>query len=387
MNQTPASEPVRKKRFVPGAFLIRAIVVISLAHVYVGWSLIPDLPDSSSMKLLPVVLLCLSVMVIPTRVFLRTWTDNHDLIDKFSWASSLFMGWFSSLFVFTLLGDLIFLLPQTEAWRAEGSLAVVALSLLVTIIGYWNARKVARVVNQTVPLEGLPAALDGFTIVQITDLHVGPTIKRKYVKGVVDRVNGLNADMVAVTGDVVDGPVDHLSDDTAPLGDLRARHGVYIVTGNHEYYAGADNWIAEFQRLGLKTLLDEHVVLEHDGEQLVVAGVNDYSAPRVHDHHDSDPTAALAGSPPGLQKILLAHQPRSARAAEQAGVNLQISGHTHGGQFWPWNHFVRIQQPYTAGLHRHGDMWVYTSRGTGYWGPPKRFGAPSEITLIRLESA
>ena len=131
----------------------------------------------------------------------------------------------------------------------------------------------------------------------------------------------------------------------------------------------------------------EHVVVEHDGARLVIAGVNDFSATRLDPANGSDPEAAQSGSPAGVPKILLAHQPRSAPGAVEAGFDLQLSGHTHGGQFWPWNHFVRMQQPYTAGLHRLGRLWVYTSRGTGYWGPPKRFGAPSEITLIKLSAA
>jgi predicted MPP superfamily phosphohydrolase len=178
--------------------------------------------------------------------------------------------------------------------------------------------------------------------------------------------------------------VAQLSAHTAVLAQLTARHGAFIVTGNHEYYSGAAEWMAEFKRLGLHGLMNEHRVLEHRGAQLVIAGVTDYSAHTFDPAQRSDPAAALAGSPAGLPKILLAHQPRSAPAAAAAGFDLQLSGHTHGGQFWPWNLFVVLQQPYTAGLHRLNQLWVYTSRGTGYWGPPKRFGAPSEITLLRL---
>ncbi len=187
-----------------------------------------------------------------------------------------------------------------------------------------------------------------------------------------------------MTGDIVDGYVAKLAGEAEPLAGLSARHGAYVVTGNHEYYQGADEWIAAFRRLGLQPLLNAHVVLDHDGAALVIAGINDFSANNSAHHHVSDPQAALLECPKGAPKIMLAHQPRSAAAAEAAGADLQLSGHTHGGQFWPWNYFVRLQQPYVAGLHRLGGMWVYTSRGTGYWGPPKRFGAPSEITLITL---
>jgi predicted MPP superfamily phosphohydrolase len=186
----------------------------------------------------------------------------------------------------------------------------------------------------------------------------------------------------------------------APLAGLQSRHGTFFVTGNHEYYSGAHAWIVELRRLGLTVLMNEHVVLYHgkgvgltvDAQEdsqtmapLVLAGVNDFTAHHFDPNHRSDPALALQGAPAlALVRVLLAHQPRSAQAALAAGFDLQLSGHTHGGQFWPWNLFVPMQQPFTAGLNRLQSLWVYTSRGTGYWGPPKRFGAPSEITALRL---
>ena len=202
---------------------------------------------------------------------------------------------------------------------------------------------------------------------------------------IVNAVNALKPDLIAVTGDIVDGPVRELEAHTAPLAGLRSRHGAFFVTGNHEYYSGANAWMAEFARLGLRVLLNEHKVIEHQGASLVIAGVTDFGSHRFNPSHRSDPRIALAGAPMGASvRILLAHQPRSAPAAASAGFDLQLSGHTHGGQFWPWNLFVRFQQPFTAGLHRLNRLWIYVSRGTGYWAIPNRFGAPSEITLLRL---
>ena len=258
------------------------------------------------------------------------------------------------------------------------------LTPVITLVGFFMARRVATVVEVEVPLADLSPQLEGFTIVQISDIHVGPTIKRNFVEAIVDRVNRLSADMVAITGDVVDGSVRELAHHTEPLGRLESRHGTYIVTGNHEYYSGAHAWIHELRRLGTRVLLNEHVVLNHDGAKVAVAGVTDYSAHHFDPSHQSDPHGAVKGAPTGALKVLLAHQPRSASSAADAGYDLQLSGHTHGGQFWPWNLFVRLQQPFTAGLNRLGRMWVYINRGTGYWGPPMRFGVPSEITLIRL---
>jgi predicted MPP superfamily phosphohydrolase len=195
----------------------------------------------------------------------------------------------------------------------------------------------------------------------------------------------MQADMIAVTGDLVDGSVRQLAEHTQSMSRLSARHGVYFVTGNHEYYSGVSGWIAELRRLGVQVLINEHVVLRHEGAEIVVAGVTDYSAHHYDPSHKSDPAAAIAGAPlDAAVRVLLAHQPRSAFAAAPAGFHLQLSGHTHGGQFFPWNFFVRLQQPFTAGLHRLGSLWIYVSRGTGYWGPPKRLFAPSEITQLRL---
>jgi predicted MPP superfamily phosphohydrolase len=184
---------------------------------------------------------------------------------------------------------------------------------------------------------------------------------------------------------LVDGSVQQLSPHTAPLAGLAARHGVYFVTGNHEYYSGERAWTAEIRRLGLRVLKNEHVVLNHNGASLVLAGVTDLSAHHFDAAQHSDPAAALRGSPADAgAKILLAHQPNSAAGAAGAGFDVQISGHTHGGQFWPWNLFVGFFQPFTGGLYRLKNLRVYVSRGTGYWGPPNRFGVPSEITRIRL---
>jgi len=308
------------------------------------------------------------------------------------------MGLFSSMLVLTLARDAGLLLLWLADAMAPGRLpleglriasaeAVPLLGLLVTLLGFLNARRTAAVVKVDVPIKGLPPALQGFTLAQLSDIHVGPTIKQPYLRRIVDKVNALDADVVAITGDLVDGKVGELAAHTAPLADLKSRHGTFFVTGNHEYYSGAHAWVDELRRLGLTVLMNQHVVIQppgHSDKPLVLAGVTDYSAGHFDPAHRSDPEAALRGAPMNAVRVLLAHQPRSAPAAAKAGFDLQLSGHTHGGQFYPWNLFVRFQQPFTAGLHKLQNLWVYTSRGTGYWGPPKRFGAPSEITFLRL---
>lgn len=365
-------------------FALRVLPVLAALHAYIGWRLLPALPIGAAGMVLGALLLVVSAGLIPLGMFARFLVPRQALADRLTWAGSLAMGLFSSLLVLTVLRDLALAFGGAASVTTDTAVAVPMAASFVTLVGFVNARRLARVVRIDIPLAGLPQALEGFTIVQLSDIHVGPTIKADYVRAIVARANSLHADLIVITGDVVDGGVAQLAADTAPLAQLKARHGVYLVTGNHEYYSGAEAWLEEFRRLGLRTLVNEHVVIEHAGARLVLAGVTDFSAHAFVPGHRSDPGQALAGSPEGVPRVLLAHQPRSAPAAAAAGFDLQLSGHTHGGQFWPWNLLVFLQQPFTAGLHRLGRLWVYTSRGTGYWGPPKRFGAPSEISRVRL---
>lgn len=363
--------------------LLVGVLLIGL-HVFVGVTLVPDLSLGLFGSCMAWAYLALSAVLMRYGVLVRG--AGNALL---AWSGLLAMGIFSSLAVFSLVRAFMLALASLLGWESAGfapgsAIAVIAAVLAVTLFGLMDARRTARVVERDIALRNLPAALEGFSIVQLSDIHVGPTIKQGYIDAIVKRVNGLSPDLIVITGDLVDGSVTDLSDDIAPLAQLRARHGVYVVTGNHEYYSGADSWIAEFERLGMVVLLNRHVRIEHEGAGLVLAGIADYSAELFRPSHRSDPVAALAGAPNEVPRILLAHQPRSAKAAAEAGCDLQLSGHTHGGQFWPWMHFVRWQQPWVAGLQRVGEMQIYISRGTGYWGPPLRFGAPSEITRIRL---
>ena len=376
----------------------------ALLHLFVGARIVPALPGIPALAFS--LLLTASALMLPLGMLSRR-VARPPLADTLAWIGLLFMGLFSSLLVLTLLRDSLLLVvwagtavlastPLASAlstppgdWLREASAAAVPLlGLLVTAVGFINARRTARVVTVEVPIDQLPVALQGFSIVQISDIHVGPTIKQRYLDGIVEAVNRLRPDVVAITGDLVDGSVAELAGHVAPLARLMSRHGSYFVTGNHEYYSGAHSWIAELERLGVVVLLNRHVVIEQGLSKLVLAGVADHNAHHFDPAHRSDPLAALLGAPAdAAAKVLLAHQPRSSSAAAKAGFDLQLSGHTHGGQFLPWNFFVRFQQPFTAGLHRVDRLWVYVSRGTGYWGPPKRFGAPSEITLLRLVAA
>jgi len=373
-------------------------VVSVVVHAYVALRLLPGVMAASGAVpgALLAVLLALSAGLVPLALRRRRGKRTPAEIrrsDLLAWASLTLMGLFSSLFVLTVIRDLaeLLLLPATllglhlpDHWRDLSADGVVVLALLVTLVGLYNARKPPRVKEVEIALKDLPPALQGFKIAQISDMHVGPTIKRPAMKHVVATINRLNVDVVAITGDLVDGNVYELSRHVAPLAGLRSSHGTFFVTGNHEYYSGVHPWLKYLPTLGVRVLLNEHVIILHKHAPIVIAGVTDFSAASYDTSHRTDVALAITGAPRAAVKVLLAHQPRSAAAAESAGFDLQLSGHTHGGQFLPWNFFVRFQQPFTAGLHRVKDMLVYVSRGTGYWGPPKRFGSPSEITLLRL---
>jgi predicted MPP superfamily phosphohydrolase len=252
-----------------------------------------------------------------------------------------------------------------------GGVGFVTLGLSAASL-YEGLREVA-VKRVRVPLAKLPPGHAGYTIVQISDIHVGPTIGRAFIEQLVARVNALKPDLVAITGDLVDGSVAELGPLVAPLRDLRAKDGVFFCTGNHEYYSGVEDWLRYLPTLGVRVLSNAHVRLD----AFDLAGVDDWSA-------SPDIARALDGRDASRALVLLAHQPKQILEAEKLGVGLQLSGHTHGGQLFPFNYLVHLQQPYVAGLHRHGDAMIYVSSGTGYWGPPMRLGAPAEITVIEL---
>ncbi|WP_426113663.1 metallophosphoesterase [Massilia sp. PWRC2] len=377
---------------MPRRAFYKLLALAALLHLYLGLRLLPAMALGQAALAAAIGLLLVSSVLVPTGLIVSSLRRAH-WTTPLTWAALLSMGLFSSLLLLTVARDLL-LLVLTLAGVADpavlrlSAFAAPLLALALTALGLVNARRLARVVTVEVPIAGLPAALHGYTIVQLSDIHVGPTIKRAYLEAIVARANALRGDAIAITGDLVDGSVAQLAEHTAPLAQLVARDGVFFVTGNHEYYSGAQAWISELRRLGLTVLMNEHVLRERAGAVVMIAGVADFHAHHFDVSHRSDPHQAAAGAPAGISaRILLAHQPRSALEAVDAGFHLQLSGHTHGGQFFPWNLLVPLQQPYVAGLRQLRSLWVYTSRGTGYWGPPKRLGAPSEITRVRLVAA
>jgi predicted MPP superfamily phosphohydrolase len=331
-----------------------------------------------------------------------------DAAYAYRWLTWTYIGAFSTFFALIVLRDLVLGLarlvtrlrarsrpapatvssPERRRFllnASSGALGTATLAL--SAYGLREARKLPEVVDVEVPIKDLPRELDGYHIVQLSDMHVGHTIDKDFILPIVEAVTSLGPDLLALTGDLVDGTVEQLREHVSPLAYLRARDGVLFVTGNHEYYSGIDAWCGHFRELGMTVLNNQHMLIQRGAARLLVAGVTDVREGKKFEGHASDPARAIAGAPRHDLRILLAHQPRSAAVASQHGFALQLSGHTHGGQFFPWNLLVGLVQPVGQGLARIGEMWVYVNRGTCYWGPPNRSFVPPEITSLRLRRA
>lgn len=306
------------------------------------------------------------------------------------WPAFLWLGACFYLLLGLWVSDLGLLLTDTEVniglarMRAIG---VGGMTVALMLLGASGAIRTPKVKRVEVRIKGWPQALSGYRIVQMSDIHIGTLIRRRFAEGLVARCNELEADVIAITGDLVDGSVHHLADEVAPFGRLRARDGVYFVTGNHDSYSGADPWVRKLEELGFNVLRNRRVTLERNGAQFQIAGVNDLSSARLNPPGGHDLPAALDGWTPQTPLVLLAHDPRTFDQAHPRGVHLQLSGHTHGGQMWPFYGLVRLQTRYVSGHYQSGESQLYVSLGTGYWGPPMRVGAPAEITELLVYPA
>ncbi len=371
-------------------FFAIVTALLSLAGIYIARRTIALSPWGSAHP--RIVWLCVfgAVALQVAGAFLaRSFPWLNERFPAVPWVLYSLMGAYATLFLYFVAGDLLVLLPlklfkRDAAARPWVFLGVTGFTAISVIAGAIQASLTPQVTEVDIPIAGLPSEFDGFRIVQLTDLHVGPTIRRPQVERIVEIANRLDADLLALTGDFVDGSVEELSRHTEPLGLLRAKHGTFFVTGNHEYYSGVQEWLTEFRRLGMKTLVNEHAVIRRGTSALVIGGITDHSAGSIMPTQAPDAKTALAGAPEGARRIVLAHQPLSYKIIATENVDLQISGHTHGGQFFPWSLIVKYAYPYYRGLQRHEHMWIYTGAGTRYWGPPNRFLIPSEIGVIRL---
>ena len=368
-------------------FFFIVLTLLIFTYGYGGWrlSLYLSWPWNATWAV-SVAAIALSPLVAVRLREIALWRRLGDL---YSWVSYGSFGFFITLTGSFILRDLVgislqwaeFELPATESQLDAGALFA---AFLFTLWGLYQSRRTPIVQNVDIAIDGLPKELAGLRIAHLSDLHVGPTIKRDFVQRIVDRTNVLQPDLIVFTGDMADGPVDQLQVDVEPLAELRAPLGQFSVTGNHEYYSGVHDWTAQTERLGFSVLLNDSLLIKRGEHSIALVGVTDFGAETIVPDHRSDPQCALANAPKANLTILLAHQPRSVHAA--AGADIQLSGHTHGGQFVPWKYIVPLQQTYLAGLHRHKSTWLYVHSGCGYWGPPLRIGAPSEIALHTIRS-
>jgi predicted MPP superfamily phosphohydrolase len=390
-------------------FLLVSVSVLGGMHAYLWWRLVRDPRLPGPWGRIATVLLVLLALGVPAGIFMARsatgWVARVAPAAAATWLGIAFIL-FSTLLAFDLArlaGDgLAFVLdwirtrpdPPSDPdrrlllARALAGGAVVAAGG-VTAFSMRSALGPARIKEVPVKLERLPPALSGLTIAQISDLHVGPTLRDAEVRRVVEQTNALRPDLVAITGDLVDGSVPELGAATAHLAALRARYGVVFVTGNHEYYSGVGPWLAELRRLGVRVLENERIRIGDAGASIDLAGVEDWrEASSGPGGYAGALGSALAGRDPDRSLVLLQHQPRGVEEAVSSGVELQLSGHTHGGQIFPFNFLVAAAYPYIAGLYHHREATrsgqIFVSRGTGFWGPPMRLGSPPEIAKIVL---
>ena len=379
----------RKRQLV--TFLTVFALILATLHFYlyqrIAYYLQLDTPQRALLAATFGLLALLVLLVLPlSRMLPRT------LARVLAWVAYPWMGLGFLLCTGFLLTDCVWLIANllgigaapTASLQRDFGVAALGLIGCLGVYALWRALGPVRTREVTVHLKKLPPTLDGLRLAQISDIHIGPLLGGRWLRRVVARVNALEADVVAITGDLADGSVSELRAHVAPLGELRARHGAYFVTGNHEYYSGVEAWCGHVEDLGITVLRNRHVSIGVAGEGIDIAGVDDWSsrhAPRGHDL-----SAALRGRDASRPLVLLAHQPLSMHEAAAHGVDLQLSGHTHGGQIWPFTYFVYLQQPIAQGLFQYpdADLQIYVSPGTGFWGPPMRLGAWPEITCITL---
>ena len=364
------------------SFALVVTALLALVYAYVASRLATG-PWSAVLLAAPFIL----IWILPA-YYWGSDRSREGVIDRLVHrASYLSMAWVSFILVLTLARDALLVLtfgyPDEHRLVATAGVPVVlGASLLAMAIGAAAAFRGPRIERIDLPVAGLHPDLEGYRIVQISDLHVGPNIRRHYVQRVADLSRSLEPDLIALTGDIVDGPVERLAPHVAPHAELARDGKAFFILGNHDCYAGADSWIAHFRDMGMRVLLNEHAIVRKGAARLLVGGVVDPAYARMR------PEISLQGAQSADYRLLLAHNPRLARLGAAAGFDLQLSGHTHAGQFFPWTFVIHLfHAPHVAGLSREGRMSVYVSAGTGTWGPPVRFGTNPELTLLRLVRA
>lgn len=369
---------------------------VYLAYLYLVLRLIVPLPLHRATR----AGLALALLLVCQHHMIQRWVFGTMFSPEIPRIFIILLGWLFCSFLLVLLLQLVadlallvgWALRRGRAFDARLTLrlrhATVAAGALLSAVGVHQAIGVPEVRRVELAIQDLPPALDGLRMVQLTDLHISRLMHEDWVRDVVERSNALRPDLVVITGDLIDGSPQARARDIKPLADLAARHGVIASLGNHEYYFGAERWTRAFEGLGMRVLVNRHAVIDHDGARLTVAGVSDRVAPRFG-MEGPDTARAIAGAAPGAPVILLSHQPIGVAANAEAGIEVQLSGHTHGGMIRGVDQVVkRANGGYVSGSYRIGGMQLYVSNGTGLWnGFPIRLGVPAEITEFTLKPA
>lgn len=373
-------------RLVPRLIMFLAIPALLLA---VPWWVLVGAPATGTAFWLGTAVFVLGFVALPVGMLLG---HGRAHVDAASMVGDTLLGVTWVLFTWSVFGLLaqgvLAVAGVADPGRSRGvAIGVLAVSAALVVWGVIEARRVPRVRTVEVRIPGLGAGLDGLRLVVVTDTHFAALNRLRWSERVVEAVNAQRPDIACHAGDLADGPVDRRRSQVDPLGKVEAELGRFYITGNHEYFGDAAGWIDHMRSLGWRPLRNQHEILTRGGDRLVLAGIDDPTGVSLAGH-GPDLSTALAGADPDLPVVLLAHQPKQVAEAAKAGVALQISGHTHGGQIWPFHYLVRLDQPVVAGLSRHGERTqLYTSRGTGFWGPQLRVFAPSEITVLVLRPA
>ena len=381
-------------------FFLVLSAVLGLMHVYVWKRMVKDTTAGPTRWLITGVLIVLAALLIAA----LTLPDRLGYAASawFAWPGYLWFGLIAYLFLSLLVLEIPrwalrrWKIPETPETPAEpqgvnrrlflaraGAVAAGAASVGLVGVGAATALGPPDLLYVPVRLRRLDPSFDGFRIAVVSDIHLGPLAGRAHTERIVRMINETEPDLVAIVGDLVDGTVAELGSAAEPLRDLASREGSFFVTGNHEYFIEHPaSWLRELERLGVQPLANENTLIRRGTAALNLAGVNDIAGASEGDPPDFD--RALAGLDASRPTVLLAHQPVQVTEAAARGVALQLSGHTHGGQMWPFHYVVGAVQPALAGLSTMADTQLYVTRGAGYWGPPVRIGAPPDISVISL---